>query len=77
MERLQADITYFSKNFEFSEIRNKYLLNFKDHFSKYCKSFIIDNKRAETILEKLKIIIKEWESLIYFILIMAESFLLI
>lgn len=60
MERMQADITYFNKNYEFYEIRNKYLLNFKDHFSKYCKSFVIDNKKAETVLEKLKIIIKEW-----------------
>ena len=45
-ETMQANIIYINKNFKFSEILNKYLLNFKDHFSKYCKSFIIDNKRT-------------------------------
>ena len=34
----------------------KYLLNFIDHFSKYASAYIIDNKKADTILSILKIL---------------------
>ena len=58
LERIQCDITYFNKKIEFTELKNKYLLNIKDHFSKYCQSYIIQDKTTETCLSKLKDFIK-------------------
>lgn len=60
LERIQIDITYFNNKCELEDIRGKYLLNFKDHFSKFCKGFIINNKIAEEIIKKFKIFIKEF-----------------
>ena len=59
LERVQIDITYFNNKLDLDELRNKYLLNFTDHFSKYCKGFLIDNKFTETIIDKFKIYLKE------------------
>lgn len=60
MERIQIDITYFNNKCELEDIRGKYLFNFKDHFSKFCKGFIINNKTADEIIKKFKIFIKEF-----------------
>ena len=35
-------------------MHNKYLLNFTDHFSKYSKCYLIDNKKTETVIEKFQ-----------------------
>ena len=53
-----GDLTYFSKKIELLDLHSKYLLNFKDHFSKKCKGYILKNKTAEFILEKFKDFIK-------------------
>jgi len=39
LERVQADLTYFHKKIELYELKEKYLLNFVDHFSKFTKSY--------------------------------------
>ena len=54
LERVQADITYFNKNIELKDLKYKYLLNFLDHFSKLAKSYIINNKKTETVIEKFE-----------------------
>lgn len=50
LERVQIDLTYFINKIAIDELRDKYLLNFTDHFSKYSKGFLIDNKYKETII---------------------------
>ena len=59
LERVQIDLTYFNKKLELEEIRDNYLLNFTDHFSKFCKGFLIQNKTSEQIINCFKIFIKE------------------
>ena len=59
LERVQIDITYFKSKLNIKEIENKYLLNLTDHFGKFSKGYIIDNKSSECAIEKLKIYIKE------------------
>ena len=71
LERVQADLTYFNKNFEFFDIKEKYLLNFVDHFSKYAKSYLLDDKTSNTVLSKFKDFIKVVGSLKLFIPIMV------
>ena len=58
LERVQADITYFSTKIDLCEIQNKYLLNFTDHFSKFAKAYLIDNKKTETVIDKFNDYIK-------------------
>ena len=58
LERVQVDLTYFNKKIELYELKEKYLLNFVDHFSKFTKSYLIENKSAELVLEKIKDFIK-------------------
>ena len=60
LERLQIDITYFSKKLELEYIENKYLINFTEHFSKFAKGYIIDNKSSKIVIEKLKDFIKNY-----------------
>ena len=52
LEIVQAHITYFNKKIELNELHEKYLLNFKDHFSKYAKLYLINDKKSETVLLK-------------------------
>ena len=59
LERVQIDITYFNKKIELEDLHYKYLLNFTDHFSKYSKGYLLENKTSELVLEKLKHFIKE------------------
>lgn len=40
------------------ELKEKYLLNFTDHFSKFEKCYIIKDKTASSVLEKIKDFIK-------------------
>ena len=54
LERVEADLTYFNKKIELYELKEKYLLNFVGHFSKFTKSYLIENKSAELVLEKIK-----------------------
>lgn len=52
-QRFVMDVTELPD--EFNNKKNIYLLNIIDHFSKFGMSHIINDKKAETILEKLKI----------------------
>ena len=55
LERILTDITELP--FEiYGKNKKKYLLNFIDHFSKYAFAYLIDNKKADTILSILKIL---------------------
>ena len=59
LERVQADITYFSNKLDLNELQNKYLLNFTDHFSKFAKSYLINDKKSETIIDKFNDYLKK------------------
>ena len=59
LERIEVDITYFGKKIELIDLKNKYLLNFTDHFSKLAKCFLIEDKTSEAVLIKFKEYIKE------------------
>lgn len=58
IERVQADLTYFNKRIELYELKEKYLINSVDYFSKFTKSYLIENKSVELVLEKIKDFIK-------------------
>ena len=58
LERVLIDISYLSKKVELLELKEKYLLNFTDHFSKLAKCYIIKDKSAESVLEKMKNFLK-------------------
>ena len=55
-ERIKIDITFFKNKLEFCELKNKYLPNFIDQFSKYTKFYLIDDKTSVTVLSKFKYI---------------------
>lgn len=59
LERIQIDIIYFKNKFELAELENKYLLNFIEHFSKYAKGYLVNNKESDIVISKLKNYIKE------------------
>ena len=40
------------------EIQNKYILNFTEHFSKFVKAYLIDNKKTEIVIDKFNDYIK-------------------
>ena len=54
LERVLGDITYFNNKIELLEFKAKYLLCFTDHFSKFAKCYLINNKESESVLEKFK-----------------------
>ena len=54
-QRYIMDITELPKDFCNSKNDFLYLLNIIDHFSKFGMSFLLDNKEAKNILNKLKI----------------------
>ena len=54
LERIQLDLTYFSNKIELHELKDKYLLNITDHFSKYSKAYLLENKTSKLVLTKLK-----------------------
>ena len=51
-ERYILDITDIPNEIDNTEYK-KYLLNIVDHFSKMCKTYILTNKTANNILDKL------------------------
>ena len=48
------DIIYYNKKIELVDFREKYLLCLTDHFIKFAKCYIIENKESITILTKFK-----------------------
>ena len=52
-ERFVIDLTYLPLEL-IANTNCKYLFNIMDHFSKFIISFLIENKNANTIVEKLK-----------------------
>ena len=62
LERVEIDITYFKKKIDLLELKEKYLLNFTDHFSMFAKCYIIKDKASSSVLEKIKDFIKNKES---------------
>ncbi len=54
LERVQVDITFFKNKLDVPELQYKYLLNFTDHFSKFSKCYLIENKTTELVIEKFK-----------------------
>ena len=56
LERVLLDLTFSNNKIDIEDLKNKYLLNFTDHFSKFCKGYLIDNKFSEIIIKNLKYI---------------------
>ena len=54
MEKYIADLTYIPMEFINNNSKYKYILAIIDHFSKLTGSYLLINKKKDTILEKIK-----------------------
>ena len=54
LERVLGDLTYFDKKIELVDFWEIYLFCLIDHFSKYIKCYLSENKQSITVLEKFK-----------------------
>ena len=56
--RMLIDITYLEKNLLDKKIKYKYIIDSIDHFSKFYWGFLIEDKKSNTVLNKIKLFIQ-------------------
>ena len=59
LERVEMDVTYLNKLFPKIKSAFNYILCFVDHFSKFCKCYLLKNRSSVEVLDKIKKFIDE------------------